>query len=132
MGPRIVNFAAWRAYMSSVLRQQLEARWDPLIKGLLAEVAEYPIPAGAEKCEPFEGSERLATPLRISTRFGVASFLNTVTVFGTPNDVTLAELALEMLYPADQQTVAIVMRMVQERDLMAEQESQSSLIQSKA
>jgi transcriptional regulator with XRE-family HTH domain len=122
MGSRIVNFTAWRAYMSSVLRRQLEARWDPLIKGLLAEVAEYPLPAGAEKCEPFEGPERLATPLRVSTRFGVASFLNTVTVFGTPNDVTLAELALEMLYPADQQTAAIVTRMVQENDLMAEQE----------
>jgi transcriptional regulator with XRE-family HTH domain len=132
MGPRIVNFAAWRAYTVSVLRRQLEARWDPIIKGLLAEVALYPIPADAEKCEPFEGSERLATPMRISTRFGVASFLNTVTVFGTPNDVTLAELALEMLYPADQQTTAIVKRMVQETDLMAEQEPQSSLIQSKA
>jgi transcriptional regulator with XRE-family HTH domain len=126
MGPRIVNFAAWRAYMLSVLRQQLEARWDPLIKGLLAEVAGYPIPAGAENCEHFEGAERLATPLRVSTRFGVASFLNTVTVFGTPNDVTLAELALEMLFPADQQTAAIVTRMVQERDLVAEQEPRSS------
>jgi hypothetical protein len=29
---------------------------------------------------------------------------------------------LEMLYPADQQTAAIVTRMVQERDPMAEQE----------
>src|SRR2546430_10835836 len=118
--------------MSAVQRRPLEAEWHPFLRALLAEVPEYPIPAGAEKCEPFEGSERLATPLRISTRFGVASFLNTVTVFGTPNDVTLAELALEMLYPADQQTVAIVMRMVQERDLMAEQESQSRLIQSTA
>ena len=35
----------------------------------------------------------------IATRFGVMSFLGTVTVFGTPNDVTLSELALEMLFP---------------------------------
>ncbi len=34
-----------------------------------------------------------------ATRFGVMSFLGTVTVFGTPNDVTLSELALEMLFP---------------------------------
>ena len=55
------------------------------------------------------------TPLRIATRLGTVSFLNTVTVFGTPNDVTLAELALEMLFPADSQTVEIVKNMVQEQ-----------------
>jgi transcriptional regulator with XRE-family HTH domain len=120
MGPRIVNFAAWRAYMVSVLRQQLDARGDPVIKRLLAEVASYPIPAASEAPRGFEGAERLVTPLKVSTRFGVASFLNTVTVFGTPNDVTLAELALEMLFPADQDTIAIMTRMVAESDLLAQ------------
>ena len=37
-----------------------------------------------------------------------------VTVFGTPNDVTLAELALEMLFPADARTIEIVRSMVRE------------------
>jgi hypothetical protein len=120
MGPRIVNFAAWRAYMVSVLRQQLDARGDPVINRLLAEVASYPIPAASEEPRGFEGAERLVTPLKVSTRFGVASFLNTVTVFGTPNDVTLAELALEMLFPADQDTIAIMTRMVAESDLLAQ------------
>jgi hypothetical protein len=45
----------------------------------------------------------------------MVSFLNTVTVFGTPNDVTLAELALEMLFPADSQTIEIAKNMVQEQ-----------------
>jgi len=115
MGPRVVNYAAWRAYTLSMLRQQLEARGDPVIKRLLAEVARYPVPVASEEQSGFEGAERLATPFKVSTRFGVASFLTTVTVFGTPNDVTLAELALEMLFPADQQTIAIVERMVQEK-----------------
>jgi hypothetical protein len=35
-------------------------------------------------------------------------------VFGTPNDVTLSELALEMLFPADEQTTQIAANMVQE------------------
>jgi transcriptional regulator with XRE-family HTH domain len=119
MGPGIVNFAAWRAYMVSVLRQQLDARGDPVIRQLLAEVSGYPIPAASEEPRGFEGADRLVTPLKVSTRFGIASFLNTVTVFGTPNDVTLAELALEMLFPADQATTAIVQRMVQESELAA-------------
>jgi hypothetical protein len=40
--------------------------------------------------------------------------LNTTTIFGTPTDVTLSELALEMLFPADAATIEIVKRMVDE------------------
>jgi transcriptional regulator with XRE-family HTH domain len=105
MGPRIVNFTAWRAYSLSVLRQQIEARADPKLQALHAEVAAYPVPPGAGETAGFEDSERLATPLRVATRFGTLSFLSTVTVFGTASDITLAELALEMLFPADDQTL---------------------------
>jgi transcriptional regulator with XRE-family HTH domain len=122
MGSRIVNYAAWRAYMAGVLRQQLDARGDPLIKQLLRDVATYPIPATSEEPRGFEGAERLVTPLKLATHFGIASFLNTVTVFGTPNDVTLAELALEMLFPADQATIAIVQRMVQESEQLTQRQ----------
>jgi transcriptional regulator with XRE-family HTH domain len=115
MGPRVVNFAAWRAYTLSVLRQQIETRADSFIQRLFAEVAAYPIPASAETCESEEASQQLVTPLRITTRLGTVSFLNTVTVFGTPNDVTLAELDLELLFPADDQTIAIAKTMVLEQ-----------------
>lgn len=32
------------------------------------------------------------------------SFLSTATVFGTPREVTLSELAIEAFYPADEGT----------------------------
>jgi hypothetical protein len=115
MGPRIVNFTEWRAHSLSVLRQQIEARADPVIQALHAEIAAYPVPPNSEPPGGFESSQRLVTPLRIATRLGTVSFLNTVTVFGTPNDVTLAELALEMLFPADAGTIEIARRMVQEQ-----------------
>lgn len=117
MGPRVLNYAAWRAHSLSVLRQQIEMRADPVLAGLQAEIAAYPIPSSAE---PLAGEEasHLATPLRIATRLGTVSFLNTVTVFGTPNDVTLAELALEMLFPADARTVEIARTMVREQELV--------------
>jgi transcriptional regulator with XRE-family HTH domain len=115
MGPRIVNFAEWRAHSLSVLRQQIETRADPVIKRLHAEISAYPVPPHSEPAGGFEASQRLATPLRIATRLGTVSFLNTVTVFGTPNDVTLAELALEMLFPADAKTIEITRTMVQEQ-----------------
>jgi transcriptional regulator with XRE-family HTH domain len=119
LGPRILNYSAWRAHTLSLLRQQLAARVDPVIKALLTEVAGYPVPPGSEPLESFGAAQRLATPLHISTRFGVVSFLNTLTVFGTPNDVTLAELALEMLFPADDKTVEIVQDMVRETNAPA-------------
>jgi hypothetical protein len=40
-------------------------------------------------------------PLEIATENGVLSFLSTKTIFGTPRDVTLAEVALECFFPAD-------------------------------
>jgi hypothetical protein len=122
MGPRIVNFVAWRAHVMNVLRQQLETSGDSFIKFLLTEVADYPVPTGAEDSDAFREADCLVTPLMISTRFGVLSFLNTVTVFGTPNDVTLAELALELLFPASEETIAIVNRMVRETDSAAQHE----------
>jgi hypothetical protein len=125
MGPRVVNYAAWRAHALAVLRQQVEARADPVIEDLLAEIAAYPAPLDLEPYESFEASQRLATPLCIATRHGIVSFLNTVTVFGTANDVTLAELALEMLFPADDQTIHIVDRMV--REVRLAEESGSAL-----
>ncbi len=47
-------------------------------------------------------------PLKIRASLGVLSFMSTTTVFGTPVDVTLAELAIEMFFPADQQTAHAV------------------------
>ena len=46
-------------------------------------------------------------PLRLVLDGGVVlSLLGIVTVFGTPVDVTLSELALECFYPADEATTA--------------------------
>jgi transcriptional regulator with XRE-family HTH domain len=116
MAPRILNYAAWRTYSVSVLRQQVEARADPRLRSLLAEVSAYPVPRDQADDSSFDTTERLATPLNLATRFGTMSFLNTVTVFGTASDITLAELALEMLFPADDRTVAVAEAMEAERN----------------
>lgn len=126
MAPRIRNYAAWRAYSQSLLRRQIEANADSTLHSLLVEIAAYPAPAGQDPKTDFEGSERLATPLRLATRFGEVSFLNTITVFGTANDITLAELALEMLFPADDQTVAIAAKMVDEESGRAREDTSSN------
>jgi transcriptional regulator with XRE-family HTH domain len=114
VGPRIVNYTEWRAHTVAVLRQQIETRADPVIQALLAEIMAYPTPAGGMAPATSDGARRYATPLQIATRLGTVSFLNTTTIFGTPTDVTLSELALEMLFPADAHTIAIVKSMADE------------------
>jgi transcriptional regulator with XRE-family HTH domain len=114
LGPRVVNFVEWRVHTIAVLQQQLETRADPVIESLLAEVMSYPAPIGGVAAATGDGPQRYATPLQIATRLGTVSFLNTNTIFGTPTDVTLSELALEMLFPADESTVSIVKSMVDE------------------
>jgi transcriptional regulator with XRE-family HTH domain len=116
MAPRILNYAQWRNYSLGVLRRQVEASGDPVLHALIREVAAYPVPAGQDPAADFDEAERLATPFRVMTRLGPVSFLNTLTVFGTAQDVTLSELTLEMLFPADQQTIDVVAAMVRELD----------------
>ena len=43
-------------------------------------------------------------PVQFTTEPGTLSFFSTTTVFGTPLDITLSELALESFFPADAAT----------------------------
>jgi hypothetical protein len=43
-------------------------------------------------------------PLQLATEAGVLSLFSTTTVFGTPVDVTVSELAIESFFPADEAT----------------------------
>jgi len=57
--------------------------------------------------------ERLGSvvvPLRLRTENGSLSFFSTTTVFGTPLDITLAELAIESFFPADSATAELLSR----------------------
>lgn len=125
LGPRIVNFVEWRTHTVTVLRQQMERRPDPVVQALLAEVMSYPAPSAGVAPVASEGPQRYATPLQIATQLGIVSFLNTTTIFGTPTDVTLSELALEMLFPADDVTIAIVRTMVAEE--MSQRSSEATI-----
>jgi transcriptional regulator with XRE-family HTH domain len=107
MAPRILNYATWREHLLAQLRRQVHLTADPFLEGLLREVLSYPHPEGAEQPRDAAG-ESIAIPLEVQTGIGRLSFLSATTVFGTPVDVTLEEIALEMLYPADAFTAKAV------------------------
>jgi len=51
-----------------------------------------------------------AFTFELITDAGVLAFFSTTTVFGTPVDITLSELALESFFPADETTFEALRR----------------------
>jgi transcriptional regulator with XRE-family HTH domain len=104
-GERLLNRSTWRGRLLARMRRQVRLSADPTLRDLFDEALSYPgeedIVAPTEPDDP-------VIPVQISTRLGVLSFLSATTVFGNPADITLEEIALEMLYPADAFTKAAV------------------------
>jgi transcriptional regulator with XRE-family HTH domain len=100
---RIANLGEWRAHIVSRLRRQIDLTADPALEALLAEVKAYgPSAAAPDAISHDYGG--IVIPFRLKTPEGVLSFFSTTTVFGTPIDITLAEIALESFFPADAAT----------------------------
>ncbi|SEF03967.1 transcriptional regulator, XRE family [Burkholderia sp. WP9] len=101
----IVNWHAWREHILARLQRQIDVSGDDTLSALRDELAAYPAPPGADATEHDNTAvNQIAVPLRLRTPIGVLSFFSTTTVFGTPVDVTLSELAIEAFFPADPQT----------------------------
>jgi transcriptional regulator with XRE-family HTH domain len=101
LAPSIVNLGQWRHHLFERLRQQIQATGDRTLQALEQELRGYPVPEGADDTR-LEGEVLgIAVPLRFRTEAGVLNLISTTTIFGSPVDVTLQELALETFFPAD-------------------------------
>jgi len=109
LAPRIANLAEWRAHLLLRLGRQVELSADPVLTALLRELAAYPAPASARQAE--QGEAGVMVPFRLRMEAGELAFFSTTTVFGTPVDITLAELALEAFFPADAATAEALRRL---------------------
>lgn len=94
LAPRIANLDEWRAGIMGRIRHEHEVSADPRLAALLAD---FPPPR-------VHAAPDIVLTVRLRVGEHVLSFLTTTTVFGTPRDVTVAELAIEALYPADDVT----------------------------
>ncbi len=102
LAPSIANLAEWKAHLVDRLRGQIAIAGDPVLIRLLTEIQGFPAPPPSEgKGRDYAG---LAVPLRLRSPAGILALLSCTTVFGTPIDVTLSELALETFFPADPET----------------------------
>ena len=105
LAPRIVNLAQWRAHLFERLQHQIGLTADTTLAALAEELAGYPAPVH-DGSAAFTPNAAIVVPLVLDTPRGQLSFISTMTVFGTPVEVTLSELALETFFPADAATAA--------------------------
>jgi transcriptional regulator with XRE-family HTH domain len=114
LAPRIGNLPEWRAHLLERLRRQVEISADPVLSELLKELRGYPASPAARSHRAGNGGEfsGVAVPVQFVTDNGTLSFFSTTTVFGTPIDITLSELALEAFFPADATTAEALRAMV--------------------
>ncbi|MFG2497705.1 helix-turn-helix domain-containing protein [Streptomyces sp. NPDC048441] len=109
LAPKIRNLREWRGHLLDQMDRQIALQRSAALRAVYEEVAAYPVAdPGADTFdaggEP-GGMPYFALPLRIEHDGHLLSFTSSISTFNTPMDVTVAELAIETLLPADPATV---------------------------
>ena len=98
------NFAEWGNYLWHELQKLVAQSRDPRTLALATEIAQYPnVKALRTQAAPMEAPQ-LLIPCVLALGGQSYSLFTTLTSFGTPRDITLAELSVELFYPADAAT----------------------------
>lgn len=101
--PRIANLGEWRAHLLGRLRRQVSLTGDPDLRELYIEMLALPCDQEEPEVE-LPGPGEVVVPLRLRHGERELSFFTTLTVIGTPLDVTAAEIMIESFFPADTAT----------------------------
>jgi transcriptional regulator with XRE-family HTH domain len=103
LAPMVRNLDQWRAHVIRRVRRQLERTAADGLPELLAELERFGVRSSSTA-----PADDLVVPLHLSTPHGELRFLYAATVFGSPRDVTLDEIAIETFFPADTATAAVL------------------------
>ncbi|MGD6742213.1 helix-turn-helix domain-containing protein [Streptomyces sp. BH106] len=105
LAPRIRNLPEWRGHLLAQMEQQIALTGSQPLRELYEEVSAYPLPPGADGDGPVAPLlPYFALPMVIEHEGHLLSFVSSISTFNTPLDVTVAELAVETLLPADPAT----------------------------
>jgi transcriptional regulator with XRE-family HTH domain len=107
MAPRIINLGEWRAHLLGRLRRQIALTGDAALADLHAELGAYPCEHPEPEVE-LPGPGDIVVPLRIRHGDRELAFFSTVATFGTPLDITIAELSIESFFPANSETAQVL------------------------
>lgn len=104
------NFAEWAGVLLATLRRAIAASGDASLMQLEQEVLAYPNVAALAPAHP-PGAVTdvpLLVPCTLRLPQGRLSMFTTLTTFGTPRDITLDELSIELFYPSDSASEALL------------------------
>jgi transcriptional regulator with XRE-family HTH domain len=113
LAPRVSNLPLWRAQIIARLEAQIERTGETSLSDLLEEVRDYPalrVPSGRTD----EEADSAAVPFRLASVDGLLSFYSLVSLINAPLDITLADLRLIALLPADGRTADVMRRQAQQ------------------
>ena len=103
MAPHILNLSEWRAQLLGSLRREVESSGDDELNALYVELKAYPVPNPSPEYR-HSSEVNICMPMRLRDGERELSFYSTISTFGTPLDVTVAELSIESFFPADAAT----------------------------
>lgn len=104
-----LNFEEWSGYLMGQLRRLETMTNDPEVSDLLDEVEQYPTVVTSEAARDSTPEELpLLVPWNLRIGDNRLSLFTTLTTFGTPRDITLDEVAVELFYPADEATAQLL------------------------
>lgn len=105
LAPHIANLAQWRRHLFERLDALITRTADEALVAMKAEFLCFP-GGDADAANAPTISSNVFIPLVLNTPNGQLSFFSATTMFGTPSDITLAEIAIEQFFPADDATRA--------------------------
>ncbi|MFG2001927.1 helix-turn-helix domain-containing protein [Spirillospora sp. NPDC048911] len=110
MARNIVNLGEWRAHMVDRVRRHVALTADESLAQLYRELRDYPGTDPVAEAVVTPSANEVVVPLRMLVDGEELSFISTIATFGTPVDITVAELAIESFYPADARTTEVLRR----------------------
>lgn len=109
LAARTANFTEWATYLLTQIRRSVQLTGDAALAEVEAEVLAYPNIAALAPValDPFD-EPPLLVPFLLERDDVTLSMFTTLTTFGTPRDITLEELSVELFFPADDATAAML------------------------
>ncbi|MEO1401846.1 MAG: helix-turn-helix transcriptional regulator [Cyanobacteria bacterium J06635_1] len=112
--PTILN---WETVASQLIRrvhrETLEVGQSPASVELFDELMSYPDVARLWEAGPYQGWQMPLLTVNFKKDDQRLSFFSTIATLGTPHDITLQELRIESLFPADEGTGQCLQKMSQ-------------------
>jgi transcriptional regulator with XRE-family HTH domain len=102
--PRLLNAAQVRSFLLTRLARQVARTGSGWLAALHEELVSYGPPG--ELADP--AAHEVALPIRLRHRGRELNLISTIATFGTAQDITLEQIAIESYFPADAATAAVL------------------------